>query len=227
MENLENEIWKEIIGYDHRYFISNFGRIKSLSRVKPLISYGSYDVGGYLRTSLVKDGKSIGKKIHRLVAEYFIDNYSDDLTINHMDFNKSNNHISNLEVITASENVMHFVINKRKPKTSSRHLGVTYHLQIKKWTARVNVNGKRYSVGTYNTEWEAVQAREKFLSGVNTNLKIGKGSSNKGKCKYSQEQKDYALALSRKIGVRKAGAKLGMGSTQISKWRKELKLKTT
>lgn len=225
MENKE-EIWKEIIGYDHRYFISNLGRIKSLARTIPIISYGSYDTGGYLRTALVKNGKPIGKKIHRLVAEYFIGNYSDELTINHMDFNKSNNTVSNLEVITVVENVMHFIINKRKPKTSSRHIGVTYHLQIKKWTSRVNINGERFSVGTYNTEWEAVQAREKFLSGINTNLKIGKGSSNKGKCKYTQEQKDYALDLAKKVGVRKAGAKLGMGSTQISKWRRELKSKT-
>lgn len=225
MENQE-EIWKEIVGYDYKYYISNLGRLKTHTRAIPHITYGSYDTGRYLRTTLIKYGKPIGKKIHRLVAEYFISNYSDDLTINHMDFNKSNNNVSNLEAITASENVMHFVINKRKPKTSSRHLGVTYHLQIKKWTSRVNVYGKRFSVGTYNTEWEAVQAREKFLSGVNTDLKIGKGSSNKGRCKYSQEQKDYALALAKKIGVRKAGAKLGMGSTQISKWRRELKLKT-
>lgn len=73
----------------------------------------------------------------------------------------------------------------------------------------------------YNTEQEAVEAIKNFSI---ENIKIGKGSSNIGKCKYSDEFKINAILLANKIGVRKAGKETKAGSTQISLWRKDPKL---
>ena len=94
-EELSTEEWKDIIGYDYEYQISDLGRLKRVTSFhknkENTITLGSFDSDGYLRIGLVKDGKSIGKKLHRLVGEYFIEGYCEELTINHIDFVKNNN----------------------------------------------------------------------------------------------------------------------------------------
>ena len=109
-----NEIWKDIIGYN-QYQISNYGNVKTTANkftrkerlLKPLRQQK-----GYFRVALWKDNKSKFFLIHRLVAEYFIDNPENKKTINHIDGNKSNNHIDNLEWNTYRENMNHAVNNK-------------------------------------------------------------------------------------------------------------------
>jgi hypothetical protein len=98
------EVFKKIKGYEGRYEISNQGRIKSITRnviIKPQL-----DRGGYLRVCLFKDGKKTTKKVHRLVSEVFIGDI-EGMTVNHKDFNKQNNRVSNLELITMEENYRH------------------------------------------------------------------------------------------------------------------------
>ena len=73
---------------------------------------------GYLSVCLVKDKKKYFKSIHRLVAEAFIDNPENKPAVNHIDGNKENNNISNLEWVTFSENIKHaYVNNLIKPLT--------------------------------------------------------------------------------------------------------------
>lgn len=62
---------------------------------------------GYLVVDLMVDGQKIKKLVHRLIAETFIDNYSEELDVNHIDCNKTNNVASNLEYITRAENLEH------------------------------------------------------------------------------------------------------------------------
>ena len=70
--------------------------------------------GDYLRVSLVnQDGQKIGKAIHRLVAEAFIDNPNNLPQVNHKDEDKLNNHVSNLEWVTVQENANHGTRNER------------------------------------------------------------------------------------------------------------------
>ena len=134
-EELDNEIWKDVLRYDYEYQISNLGRFKRVTSFhknnKGEITVGSLDSRGYLRTNLTKEGKNISKKLHRLVAEHFLDNYSEDLTVNHIDFNKSNNKLSNLEMMTVKENVIDYITKKKKLKTYSSVIGVSYHKTIK------------------------------------------------------------------------------------------------
>ena len=108
--SLEGEIWKDVVGYEGHYKVSDFGRVCSLQRkisvgnggwriLQPKILH-SYPIklGNYTRycVSLWKDNSVSKKKIHRLVAEAFIPNPENYSEIDHIDTDTSNNRINNL-----------------------------------------------------------------------------------------------------------------------------------
>ena len=95
-----NEEWKVIEGYDFAYRVSSFGRVEGTNGLmKP------YDNGyGYLIVELRKQGKKKHKRVHRLVAEAFIENPTLLPEVNHKDENKHNNAVTNLEWCTSSYN---------------------------------------------------------------------------------------------------------------------------
>lgn len=129
---LNKEEWKPIEGAS-RYEISNFGRVKSLERWTPIGKNGNMrfrpesimvgcDFGHeYLKVNLMyDDGKVRNKKIHRLVLEHFVSNPHNKPCVNHMDFNRCNNHISNLQWATHKENSDHMVKGGR---SRNKHTG--------------------------------------------------------------------------------------------------------
>lgn len=97
------EEWRNITNYEGLYQVSNYGRIKPLSKqsgfliLKERIIKPTVKSNGYLQVDLHKD--KVRKKfyVHRLVAEAFISNPNNLETINHKDKNRSNNYIDNLE----------------------------------------------------------------------------------------------------------------------------------
>jgi hypothetical protein len=103
---LENEIWKTIKIDNHIFNVSNFGRVKSKNNI---ISYGSLSTNGYMRVTSQEDKVSKRMYVHRLVATTFIENKlnNKDQVVNHMDGNKQNNNVNNLEWITYQENSKH------------------------------------------------------------------------------------------------------------------------
>lgn len=116
------EVWKDIPGYEGMYQISNTGRVKSLSRerkcnrnsvatVKERIKPHFVNKKGYCQIGLCKNGKRTGFHVHRLVAMAFIPNPYNKKTVNHIDGNKSNNNVENLEWATYSENIKHAFLN--------------------------------------------------------------------------------------------------------------------
>ncbi|HEY8366416.1 MAG TPA: NUMOD4 domain-containing protein [Bacteroidia bacterium] len=225
MENLPNEIWKTLDeGLKYSYSISNYGRLIATDHIhKSNIGkeLGSLDTYGYKRVSLIgSDNKIKSFKIHRLVAKYFIDGYSDDCVINHIDLNKTNNHVSNLECTTLKDNAMHYIENVVKKKSSSSVIGVGFHIQLKKWTARVSFEGKRYSVGVFDKEQEAIEAIEKFNKSNNKKalLKLGKGSQSN--YKYSIEEQFEILRYADKHSIVKASKDLGVGERTINRMRR-------
>jgi hypothetical protein len=115
---MNNEIWKPVLGYENFYQVSNFGRVKSLERevrntnkskrlVKSRILKPYTEIGRYKTVMLsVSDVKKTAP-IHRLVVEAFIKPIKKGLVVNHLDGNKHNNNLSNLEITTYSENNKH------------------------------------------------------------------------------------------------------------------------
>ncbi len=101
------EIWKDINGFEGIYRISNQGNVLG---VRNNIILKPYKRGnGYFGVKLQLRGKHIDKKIHRLVAGTFIDNPNNYPQVNHINGNKKDNRVENLEWVSASTNVRHAV----------------------------------------------------------------------------------------------------------------------
>ena len=123
------EIWKDIAEYEGLYQVSNKGRVKSLERkvwnsgnqsyqtIKEKILKPCKNSDGYLLLNLYKDGQRRPYFIHRLVADTFIPNPNEYKEVNHIDENKENNNVSNLEWVTRKENINHGTRNERIAKT--------------------------------------------------------------------------------------------------------------
>lgn len=107
------EVWKDIEGYKERYQISNYGRVYSKKHKKTMVGR---DNKGYSIINLRKDGKTKTVSIHRLVADAFIENKHCKREVNHIDENKKNNNVSNLEWVTPKENINHGTLTQRLSK---------------------------------------------------------------------------------------------------------------
>lgn len=111
------EVWKDIKGYEGLYQVSNLGRVKRVTTDR--ILKGSKDSIGYLRVNLHKNNIPSTEKVHRLVAEAFIPNLENKPQVNHRDEDKTNNMASNLEWMTAKENINHGTCTQRISKSNS------------------------------------------------------------------------------------------------------------
>lgn len=117
---LENkEIWKDCKGYDGRYQISNLGRVWSVVSQRYLD--GTKDRDGYLQVFLTaRNGKSKKEFIHRLVALVFLPNPEGLPQVNHIDENKQNNSVENLQWVSIKANANHGTRNNRISKANSK-----------------------------------------------------------------------------------------------------------
>lgn len=120
---MDKEIWKDIKDYKGLYQVSNYGNVRSLTRnrlqynhtgIAKRTYYGKFlkkqliKTTGYYYVTLYDSRKKVKmKSVHRLVAEAFILNPNSYPVVNHIDGNKLNNNVSNLEWCTISDNVKH------------------------------------------------------------------------------------------------------------------------
>ena len=128
------EIWKDVIGYEGLYKVSNCGKVKSLhyegtDRIQELKP--SDNGRGYMHIQLSKNGKVSTVYIHRLVAEAFIENPLNLPEVNHIDENTSHNEVSNLEWCDKEYNCNYGNHNKNISKSKGYPVlcletGITY-----------------------------------------------------------------------------------------------------
>lgn len=114
MEN-SKEIWKPINGFEWSYEVSNLGKVKSLDRYansgigirlyKGILLKPVVDKYGYLKVQLCRDNKQTTFNVHRLVYEAFNGKIPEGMQVNHIDEDKTNNRLDNLNLITCKENV--------------------------------------------------------------------------------------------------------------------------
>lgn len=126
------EEWRDIEGYEGFYQVSDFGNVKSLERIwystdkkgnkkkcsnKEMILKPANNGNGYLVVNLSYRQKTKMFLVHRLVAKAFIKNPENKAQVNHIDENKSNNNVKNLEWVTPRENLLHGTRSKRSSVT--------------------------------------------------------------------------------------------------------------
>lgn len=116
----DETVWKSIHGYEGIYIVSNSGIIKSLDRLdakggkrKGRVIKPSFSKDGYLYVGLC-NGKHKTFKVHRIVAREFINNQHNKETVNHIDGDKTNNNVYNLEWSTREEQLVHAYKNNLK-----------------------------------------------------------------------------------------------------------------
>lgn len=154
------EIWKTIEGFED-YEISTFGNVKSKKCGKERIL--KPHLHKYCAVNLVNNSKTYSRYIHKLVAIAFLNHKPCGLklVVNHKDFNRQNNHVDNLEIVTNRENT-----NKKHIESKSKYTGVFCNnsLKIKKWFSTIYINKKRIHLGYFENEYNAHLAYQNELS---------------------------------------------------------------
>lgn len=170
---MENEIWKDIIGYEGIYQVSSLGRIKSLARrrfnhnsyynSKEMILSHCKGSTGYYQVGLCKNGKAKSLKVHKLVAMAFLGHIpcGYKLVIDHINDNPLDNRLENLQIITQRENV-----SKTQGKYSSKYKGVSFCNKSGKWVAMIFFNKNKKYLGSFINEYEAHLAYQNKLKEI-------------------------------------------------------------
>lgn len=110
------EIWKCVEGSDGKYQISNTGKVKSFANITPRLLKQRISKDGYVWYVLQINGKGKTMRANRLVAKAFIPNPFNKATVNHIDGNKLNNTVENLEWATKEEQMKHaYNLGLKKP----------------------------------------------------------------------------------------------------------------
>ena len=169
--NNSKEIWKNIPSYEGLYQVSNLGRVKRIGKIvsyndgrlfnyknkilKPCISKN-----GYFVVTLTHNKKVKTFNVHKLVAMTFLDHKPRKFqkVVDHVDNNKLNNKLYNLELVTHRFNSTKDMKNK-----SSKYIGVTWDKNNNYWQSRIKINKKNKHLGSFKNEYEAHLAYQKAL----------------------------------------------------------------
>lgn len=169
------EVWKDVIGYEGLYEVSNMGRVRSVDRYVNSGGLGDKDrlslkkgkilncsptKRGYTRVSLSRESKTNQVMIHRIVALAFLEPIEGKNNVNHINGIKEDNRDCNLEFVNQRENVLHakiYTMNKKCPF-------VSYLKKFNRYESSIIINGKTKKLGRFKTEEEAFNSYVKALN---------------------------------------------------------------
>lgn len=167
-----NEIWKTI-EEEPKFEVSNLGRIrvKKTGLIRKL--HKGVTCKGYLNVMIYQgNNKHKNYLVHRLVAKAFIPNPEGKPQVNHIDNNRENNCVENLEWVTISENLKHAfklgtkkarALGQKMPNAQSKYHNVCYRKDRQRWTVTTKLNNKRLSQRLFKTEEEAAKWADDLL----------------------------------------------------------------
>jgi len=163
---LEQEpIKRDIAGYEGLYTIDIFGNIYNSDgkeMKKRINEFGYFDIG------LSKNNKQSRFKVHRLVAQTFIPNPQNKAQVNHIDGNRKNNAVWNLEWVTPKENTQHAIVTKLRHDNPRDLLGQRFgNLVVKKFKGDIRKSGKLRHL------WECECDCGKIVTVIDNNLITG------------------------------------------------------
>ena len=168
------EIWKDIIGYEGLYQVSNLGNVKSMPKewivgigkirkhngkiLKNLLSANKY-----YHVKLCKDNKAKAFSVHQLVAIHFLGHIpcGHKLVVDHINDDKLDNRVENLNIVSQRENS-----HKTQGKYASKYKGVSWCKKSSKWRSRIELNGKSIHLGRFDSEYEAHLKYQKALHNI-------------------------------------------------------------
>jgi hypothetical protein len=157
---MNNENWKKIIGYE-TYDVSDIGNVRNSKTGRVLKK--ATDTHGYCKVCLCKDGKAKTMKVHRLVAEAFIQNHENKKCVDHINNIRTDNRLINLRFATYKENNMNMSM---KSNNTSGNTGVCFNKNSQKWCAHIKIDGIRKHLGYFENKDEAIEARVKAVNSL-------------------------------------------------------------
>ena len=180
------EIWKDIPNYEGYYQVSNLGRVNSLKNNKTKkdkllkIRIGH---DGYFDVGLSKEGVRKRYKVHQLVAMAFLNHKPNkfEKVVNHINFNRIDNRVENLEIVSARENS-----NKKHLKSTSIYTGVSLEKNTNKWKSIINIKSQLIHLGRYEDEKQASEMYELAVKLVNKYNGVAKDFRELIKKEYEQ-----------------------------------------
>lgn len=183
-EELEKkeEIWKDVTGYEGLYKISNHGRVLSCKRItirgnsrtnRPERILSNKFNHQYEFVKLSKNGIRHNIVIHRLVAIHFVENPENKPNVNHKDLNKRNNHYTNLEWVTSSENNIHASVNNCIPHQTPNSIALgIMNLKYNRMGLTIDQIANKFGVGRW-TICSIFYKNKKFKNENYSKFRIG------------------------------------------------------
>jgi hypothetical protein len=171
---MEKEIWKDIPEYEGHYQVSNLGNVKSIKFGKERILKFNTTTNGYPSVELWVNNKNKRMSVHALVAIAFLGHKPDGhkIEVDHIDKNRCNNNVNNLQLLTTKEHTNKDVLGSGT--------GYTFNKPRNKWLAQIKINRRSINLGLFTDKEEASVIYQKAVA--NTHL-------------YNGDAKAFRLAL--------------------------------